>query len=140
MYFCDRNVVFGGRERILLKKGVHVRLFDIVINYRHSLLFIFISSLELKVRYCDRWICPSSAMRRRALSTSASKEIPLNKWLDFDQNLAVMIHIFASLTIVQMVPVRCISRSQRLKTDLRDKTFEIFLSETTRPRALISGM
>ena len=60
--------------------------------------------------------------------------------LDFDQNLAVTILIFASLTIVQMVPVHCISRSHRLKTDLRGATFEIFLSETTRPRALISSL
>ena len=39
----------------------------------------------------------------------------------------------------QIVSVHCISKSHRLKFILKMKTFEIFLSETTEPRALIFG-
>ena len=39
-----------------------------------------------------------------------------------------------------MVQVHCISRSHRLKIYFEMKTTKIFLSETTRPRAVIFGM
>ena len=42
--------------------------------------------------------------------------------------------------IVQMVLVRCISRSHRLRIDYRDKLKKNFLSETTRHSALIFDM
>ena len=47
-----------------------------------------------------------------------------------------MILIWPSLLFIQMVMVHCISRSHRLKINVRDENFEIFLSETTRLRAL----
>ena len=63
----------------------------------------------------------------------------LNYWLDLP-NFAGIILTWPSLIIVQMVMVPCISRSHRLKIDFRDESFKIFLSESTRPKALIFGM
>ena len=48
-----------------------------------------------------------------------------------------MILIWPSSFIVQIVPDHCISR---LKLIFKMETLKIFLSETTRPRALIFGM
>ena len=49
----------------------------------------------------------------------------------FWPNLAGMFLIW---NIVQMVPVRCISRSHRLKIDFLHETFKMFVTETTKPR------
>ena len=45
----------------------------------------------------------------------------------FLSNLVLMILIWPSLIIVQMVPVHCISRSHRLKIDIRDENFKNLL-------------
>ena len=58
------------------------------------------------VRYCDCWM---SVVRRPPLKIH-SKDIST-----ILLNLAGIILTWLSLIIVQMVPVHCISRSQRLK-------------------------
>ena len=92
------------------------------------------------VSYCDHWMSlvrrPSSTVRRQQLLQRTSP----NVLAGFLPNLAGMILIWSSLILVQMVMVRCISRSHRLKKDFEMKTLKIFLSETTSPRALIFGM
>ena len=55
-------------------------------------------------------------------------------------NHAGMILIWPSFIIVQMVLVHCISSSHRLKKIFEMKIVIIFLSETTRSRALIFVM
>ena len=77
---------------------------------------------------------------RRASLTIASNDISLTaSWIltKLDRNYSYM----ALFEIVQMVTVHCISRSHRLKRDFQEENFKkIFISETTRPRALIFGM
>ena len=65
----------------------------------------------------------SVVVRRQQLLQKTS---PDNYWLDFDLNLAVTILVLPSMKIVQMVLVRCISRSHKLKIDFRDETFKTY--------------
>ena len=58
----------------------------------------------------------------------------------FEPNLTGMIIMWPFYMIVQIVLVRCISRSHRLNIDFRDRNLKIFLSETKRPTALIFSM
>ena len=76
---------------------------------------------------------PSCVVRCQQLLFRTS---PPKLQAEFSSNLDGMTLIWSSLIIVQMVMVRCISRSHRLEIDFRDKN----MSETTRPRALIFGM
>ena len=63
-------------------------------------------------------------MRRQQLLQTTS---PPKLLAEFLPNLAGMILICPSLIIVQMVFVRCVSRSHRLKIDIQDKNFKILL-------------
>ena len=103
-----------------------VIVFDIV--FEHTLFF---GNLKLTLISSPEplWLLDVSG-----LSSTTS---PPKLLAGFLPNLAGMILIWPSLIIVQMVLVRCISRSHRQKIDFRD---ENFLSETTRHRALIFGM
>ena len=78
--------------------------------------------------------CPSCVMRRQHLFQRAS---PPKLLAVIYPNLAGMILMWPFLIIVQMVPVRCISRSHRLKIDFRDENLKIFLSKTRKDRGLI---
>ena len=69
--------------------------------------------------YCDRWMSVVNNYFKGHL----------NEWLDLDQtwqewSLYGPLYI---VIIVQMVPVRCISRSYRLKIDFRDENFKNLL-------------
>ena len=80
------------------------------------------------VSYCDRWMTLASGVwRRRPSSTIASKDISSLTTGLIVPNLAGMILIFPSSINVQIVPVRCIYRSHRLKVDFQDENFENFL-------------
>ena len=76
--------------------------------------------------------------RQQLLQRTSPPKLPPG----FLPNLAGMILVWPSLIIVQMVSVHCISRSHRLKIDFQDENFksQVFLSETSRPRALIFNM
>ena len=66
------------------------------------------------VSYCDCWM--SAVSRQQLLQRTSPKLLA-----GFLPNLAAMIIIWPSIIIVQMVMVRCISRSHRLKIDFRDE-------------------
>ena len=87
------------------------------------------ASQRLKVIYCHGWMS--------VINNYFKCHLFLNYWLDFDQTWK---GLWPSSTIVQMVPVHCISRPHRLKIDFEMKAKQFFLSETTMPKALIFSM
>ena len=74
------------------------------------------------VSYCDV-ACVSCDVRRQQLLQRTSP----NPQAGFLPNSAEMILIWPSLIIVQMVLVRCISRSHRLKINFQDENFKSLL-------------
>ena len=90
--------------------------------------------------------CPTSVdvVCRRPSSTFASKDISslTNVWIWTKLNRNDPSMVF--FNNCSNIPVHCISRSHRLKIDFQDENFKshekMFLSEITRPRALIFGM
>ena len=65
--------------------------------------------------------CRSSVMRRKHL---LQRTYPPKLQAGFLPNFSGMFLMWPSLIIVQMVMVRCISRSHRLKIDFRDENFK----------------
>ena len=84
----------------------------------------------LRVSNCDQWMCV-------VIVNNCFKRTSLKLLAGVCPNLAGMSLIWPYLIIVQMVLVRCISRSHRPRIDFRDENLKIILSETTRPRAFI---
>ena len=65
--------------------------------------------------------CPSWVKRRQQLLQRTS---PPKLLAEFLPNLAGMILIYPSLIIVQIVPIRCVSKSHRLKIDFQDENYK----------------
>ena len=65
--------------------------------------------------------CPSWVKCRQQLLQRTS---PPKLLAEFLPNLAGIILIYPSLIIVQIVPIRCVSRSHRLKIDFQDENYK----------------
>ena len=76
----------------------------------------------------------------RCIINSYFKGHLLNYWMGWEFTKLGRNGLYMALfNFFQIVSVYFISKSHRLKYILKMKTFEIFLSETTEPRALIFG-
>ena len=124
---------------------------DIVLNVHHELYKQFLKYKRYETVSITSHIlgqncsspeiigCASSCVvvRRQQLLQRTSP----NLLAGFLPNLASIILKWLSLMIVHMVPVRCIPRSHGPKIDYRDDKYKkIFLSVTSRSRALIFSM
>ena len=89
--------------------------------------FLFLAHLSrgLKVSYCDH--SPSVVVGVVVVRPSRIFKQPPKPLIGFWPNFTGMILGWSSFKVVQMVPVRCISRSQELKIDFLTKNLKNLL-------------